>query len=225
MPTPTSNIGIIDLALKTAILNKFAPIMSLPIADNNIVFMPKEIALREVSEKRGKDSVGFISFWANEIGQDWDRRRTPMSRQGVPLSYTSGGQSRINIVKAVPVRLQYEIVFWHLSLDAVLKVVDEYLFWPDVSPTLDISFNSNLLNFQLQFADFRDESTLREKYSKGTIYIYSTSLIVEGWLPKFELDWAVNTIFTTLYDANSTPPIKIFSQTDTQSGSVVTYKG
>jgi hypothetical protein len=226
MPTPSSNLGLIDLGLKSLLLNKFASVMGIEAKDENIVLYPKEIALREVAEKRGANSVGFISFYPSGIGVDSERKRTPVATRGIPTIYTSNAQSRMNVVKAVPVKLAFEIVFWSLSLDKLLAIAEEYLFWQYNSPTLDMSFNNVPLNFQIiGFNDLIDESTLREKYSKGTIFVYSTQIMIDGWLPRFELDWTVKTIYTTVYDNNAFPPIKIFSRTDTESGGTITFQG
>lgn len=220
MPTPSSTIGIIDLGLKELIKQKFASIMEIAGTDSDIVFFPKEIALREIAEKRAVGTVNFISIWNNLIAPDWKRRRTPLGRKGVSVGYATSGNTQLSVAKAVPVNLQYEITFWTTKLDTMLKVIEEYLYYPDDNPTLNMSFNGNNLNFQMEFGSIQDESTIREKYTKGVIYIFSCLMTLDGWLPRFDIDYTIKSIYTTLYDKNANPPIKISATLDTPEGTV-----
>ena len=103
--------------------------MGLQGIDSDIVYFPKEIALREIAEKRAVDKVNFISLWNTSIAPSWERRRTPLGRRGVPVSYANSGQTQLSVVKAVPAQLEYELTFWTTSLDAMMKILEEYLFF------------------------------------------------------------------------------------------------
>jgi len=69
-----SFVQSIDTAIKTAVWTKFGPSLGLTTDQNKeLVFAPKELALRKIAEKRGENSVEFISVWRNSIELDWER--------------------------------------------------------------------------------------------------------------------------------------------------------
>ena len=215
MPTPSSNIGIIDFGLKTLLYSKFGGLMGLTDSTTDVNLIPFDVALRETAEKRSGDKLNFISYWRMAAGPDWDRRRSPMGRRGIEVAWQSSGHTNISVLKAVPVDIKYEVNFWVYKdkFDNLQTVTDEYIFWHDDNPSIDLTFNGFPLKFQLYTDPLEDVSSIATQYTKGVYYVYKANVWVDGWLPKFELDFAVTKIFVKAYDINGTAPIELYTDT------------
>jgi len=62
-PGATSFVTVLDLAVKELIWAKFQDLMVLDTKATDIVFYPKEVAMRQIAERRGETTVNYINFW------------------------------------------------------------------------------------------------------------------------------------------------------------------
>jgi hypothetical protein len=146
------------------------------------VFFPKNIAQRKIAEKRGEGSVEFISLWRTDIGFDWTRQRTPTARNGIELAYTDANKTAIFTAKAVPAKMNYELVFWSKDLDKMTQAIEAYLMWKQVYPNIVLYYNDLYeMNLYMKFGNVVDRSDYNI-YEKGLYFVYSMPIEVEGWI-------------------------------------------
>jgi len=199
----------VDSAIRVLLYNKFSSILGFDLANiyKDVIQWPKEVALRERSEKCGSDRLEFISFWRASTSPSWDRQRTILARRGMWLERS--GFSAINI-KAQPADLHYNVWIWSKSLDKVYQCVEKYLLWQNNYPKVNIEYevdgtHSYEYTPDLHFGEVVDESTFGEKYQKGILVVYKLPIKVDAWV----LDGSVSgsSIITkvkmTIYDKDS----------------------
>ena len=195
MATPVSNIGIIDVGLRSALYNRFVSYLSpagqtLPLSQIVIDF-PKEVAQREYAEKQGSISTNFISMFRNVTEFTWERQRTAPARAGINLNYSDGTNTTVVNAKVIPLDLTYEVVFWHYSRDVINQLIEKYFFWIQSSPTLELTLQGYPVSTYLQISGVRDISTVRNMYQVGTYWIYEGSIKVAAWVPELDLSGSV----------------------------------
>jgi hypothetical protein len=171
------------------IYEKFKTIMGLAAPtdneNNSIIFLPREIAQREIADKRGENRTEFIHVWRNSTKRDFQRQRTPVARTGMYTHYTDGTKEKVAKLITVPALLEYEIGFWSLSLDKLQAVVEEYFFWIHQNPNLAFTFDGQYpMEIDLHFGDITDMSTIADTYNTGRLFLYTCPLTVEAWLPR-----------------------------------------
>lgn len=212
MSTPTSNIGLISLAMKSLLYTKFATTMGLTNQNTDISFYPSEIAYRETMEKKGKDILNFISFWVRSFSPALERRRLPTGLTGLSLASASG--EGIITGKAFPVNLNYDIDFWvhPKGLDTLMQVVDDYFYWLYSNPNINLTFNGYELPMQLFFSGLEDTSPHSQRYNDGKYLVYRTSIKVDGWLVRFDSDWEVTSIHCKGYENTNATAIEVWSK-------------
>lgn len=204
-----SFIHIMDNSAKTIVFNRFKDFFGLTDQNRDLVFVPKIIAQRKIAEKRGEATVDFISLWRNWIEFDWLRQRTSVARTGLYLQYNSGQSgSRMSIltVKAVPVKIRYELRFWTLDLDSMTQAIESYLFWKQDFPNM-VLYYSNLfeMDMYLKFGPIIDESDYNI-YEKGQYFVSMMPIELEGWvLTSFDIK-TILTIILDLFLREGTPP-------------------
>jgi len=204
----------IDIALKSLLYTKFADILGIDqesgsIADRinkGILQEPKEVALRDISEKRAEDFLEFISYYRMGTSPSWSRQRTVLARRGLWLTKTDGSKTRGINVKAQPVDLSYNVWFWSKDLDKVYQCIERYILWQQSYPKVDVSyefddFNSFSYSPDLHFGEIVDESTVAEKYNVGTMFIFKAPVKIDAWvLSGADLSGVINKITLTIYD-------------------------
>jgi len=198
----------IDLALRALLFSKFAGVLgidqsgtSVENINKGIVQTPKEIALREIAEKRGEDFLEFMNFWRMGTSPSMGRQRTPVARRGFYVADTTSDKIDIKNVKAIPVDLNYNVWFWSKSLDKVYQCIEEYLFWQQDNPNLTLSYDTDYaLEFDLHFGEIVDESSISEKYSSGIIFVYKLPIKIEGWIFKSSTSKVIQKIILTEYN-------------------------
>jgi len=186
MSTPTSNMGLIDMGIGLALYNKFSTYLgNLPQLDT-VIFFPNEVAQREYSEVQGASKVDFISYFRNQTEFSWSRNRSTTATIGVPVNFTDSNLDGQIFVKAIPVDMGYEIIFWHHDLDVLNVLIENFYFWLYSNPTLEIY----LQNYQTSIyanmtgAPSEDFSTVNNMYSVGKYWVYRQQMKIEAWLPQ-----------------------------------------
>lgn len=175
-----SFIKAIDVGFQGLLFQKYKNILSLDSIQKSVLFYPKEIALREAAEREGKSRLEFINFWRTSLSYDWNRANTVAARSGInvpdpPLGY--------RIIKSIPAQIQYDVWFWTKDKEKLNLISEEYLFWQQTDPNLDLLYLETYpLELDLHFGELIDESTVLEKYDKGTIFVTRGSVTVEGWI-------------------------------------------
>jgi hypothetical protein len=177
-----SFISSIDIGMKANIFSVFDSIMGLTDYTKDITFNPKDIAFREIAEKRGEVQMEFINLWRDPPEFSWDRQRSGTARRGMNIN-----DAKINI-KAVPVDLNYEVTFWTHSLEVLQQISETYLFWIHTDPNLNINYDLGTSNTQfpleidMHFGKPRDDSQIIEKYAKGRYFAYTLPIKLDGWI-------------------------------------------
>ena len=185
MSTPTSGLGLTDMAVGLGISSKFSSYLSNLAQDETLIFYPQEVAQREYSEKKGRSSVDFISYFRNNTAFSWARNRSPVGTLGVPLGYSDSNMTTEIMVQAIPLDLTYEIIFWHHNLDTLNKIITAYFFWIFSNPTLTMEIQNYPLSLYLNMTDggSEDMSTVKNMYAVGKYFIYKGTIKAEAWIP------------------------------------------
>lgn len=180
----SSFIKVIDDALKTLVFTKFKTVMGLTTQNTGLVFEPRDVSSRKIAEKRGKDTVEFISLWRERIIPDLSRTNAVLARTGLPLAYSDGNKTSVVMTKAVPVRLDYTLRFWTRSLERVTEAVEDYIFWKFNNPNLIFNYETSYpLEMDLVLPQMVvDESSILQQYNIGLYFVNSVEFSVEGWL-------------------------------------------
>jgi len=208
-----TNLKVIDEGLRTLLFVKFGTIFGLDSLEDDLVMLyPKAIALRKAAEKYDKSSLEFINFIRTETNVDWSRQRTPLARRGIYLGYTNDAtREDIVTVYAVPVSLRYDIWFWSKDREIVNAAAEEYLFWQQRDPNLDLRYNNEWeLEYDLHFGDITDESTYEEMYDIGIMHVYHAPITVDGWVFKGYEAKSIKKIVITIWDRDEIESITEF---------------
>jgi len=196
-----SFIKTLDQAVKTLLYNKFGDTYEMDSQTNDMAFCPKEIALRNIAEKRGKTSVDFINFWRTGVFPDWSRQRTPLARHGISMAYTDSAETDATTIKAMPVRLEYDVWFWTRDLNKNMNAAELYIFWQHTNPNCDLYYDDKyLMELDLHFGDVVDESTVDETYGAGALYIQRAPLKMDAWILSGIDEKTILTIYLKIYD-------------------------
>jgi len=231
-----SFLSLIDVGLQTSLFVKYKDILDLDTAANSVIYFPKGIAQREIAERRGKHELEFISYWKVNVSQDWNRTLTPAARRGTWMQ-TADGTQTIN-VKAVPVKMSYDIWFWSKSKDKLNQIAETYFFWQHTDPNLSMTYEDDYpLELDLHFGELVDESIVEQRYDKGMYFVYRMPLTLDGWI--FTSTDPINNIIYSIhveyydkdevlsyeeiivpddssYDAEKATVLKLFSRTITE---------
>ena len=140
----TSWTQIVDNAVKLMIFNRFGSFLNISDPNKDLIFTPKQLAQRQIAEKRGEGTVEFISVWSDPVKFDWARQNSPTGRKGFTMEYTAGSggsNSQIVTIKAVPVLMDYKFYVWSLYLDEIKLVIESYSKWIHDYPNLKIFYS------------------------------------------------------------------------------------
>ena len=214
MATPTitvktSFLQTIDIGLRGLLFSKFGDILELDTVKQGVVLYPKEIALREMAERRDRTELEFINLWRSSVAPDWKRMVTPVAQRGMLMEYVdSSTKTDIARVKAMPVHLEYDVWFWTKYIERLNLIAERYLFWQQNDPNLSLNFDvkydlvdhSYPIDLDLHFGPLVDESTEAEKYDKGSIYILNTPIKIDGYVFIADSVKTIKRITLTWYD-------------------------
>lgn len=193
----SSFLYAIDLGLAALLYTKFGEILDLESINKGVIFYPKHVAQREIAEKRGNTEVEFINYWRTSMALDWERQNTPMARRGVNMPYPAVNPTDAIEVKAMPVKLGYQVWFWSKDKDKLNQIAETYLFWQHTNPNLDLQYQDEYpLDLDLHFGEIVDESVVEEKWEKGMYFIYSMPITIDGWV--FTSTDPINNIIYTI---------------------------
>lgn len=198
----------IDLALKTLLFTKFSDILRIDKSgstvqnvNKGVVQCPKDIALRELAEKRGETFLSFINFWRMGTSPSWGRQRTPVARRGFYIAGADDDKTDTVHLKAMPVDLNYNVWFWSKDLDKVYECIEKYIFWQQDNPNLALKYDDKYeLELDLHFGEIVDESTVDEKYTSGMIFVYKLPVKIDAWLFEGLSYKTIKKIVLTCYD-------------------------
>lgn len=180
---------IFDVAMRSLLYTKFGSVMGINTLgsttegniNKGVVQCPKEIALRELAEKRSTGFLEFINYWRRGSGGiDWNRQNTRIARTGITIEGDT--ENDASIIRAVPVAVEYEVWFWSQSYNKIGLADTEYLFWAQENPQMNITLNDKYpLEFDMHFSDIYDESPIEEKYEVGQFFIHRMVITLDGW--------------------------------------------
>lgn len=221
----TSFLQSIDIGLRGLLFTKFYDILKLTSVNEGVVLYPKEIALREMAEKREEVAVEMISLWKVRIAPDWKRMRTPVARRGMLMNYVNTS-TKLNIgsVKAVPVALGYNVWFWTHYRERFNQIAERYLFWQQDNPNLnlqltvtytdngDVSASGYPVEFDIHFGELTDESIVVNKYDEGQYFVLNTPITIDGWAFVTGVIPTAATIKLTIYDKNDLTTLDEYSE-------------
>lgn len=211
-----SFLKIMDDSAKAAIFTKFKSYFGLTTQSTDIVFAPKGVCQRRIAEKRGSDTVEFISLWRSGIGFDWNRGNMSLARNGVSLEYSLPDYTAILTAKAVPVKITYDVWFWSRTLDKINNALETYLFWRHDNPNLVLNYlDTYPLELDLLFGDIVDESPIDQEYDKGLYFVYRMPITLEGWVFSTFSSKTILDIYVKLYLREGTPPDQVDTLLDT----------
>lgn len=209
----SSFIKVLDFGMKSLLYTKFEDIMGLTNINKDLVLAPKEVAQRLIGEKRGKQSVDFISLWRDMPRPSWERQRTPVARHGMYMAYTDGHHTDMVNVKAYPVDLNYVVHFWTLDLDKVMQVSETYALWQQNDPNLNINYNDIYpLEIDMHFGQMMDESPLEAMFEKGVYFVLSAPIALDAWIFELDSDKTIKKIVISIYDESVTPAVLLSQQ-------------
>jgi len=195
-----SFIKTLDEAMKGLVFAKFGSTLGLSESAKDIVFAPKDVQLRKISEKRGNDSVEFLGLWRSAIDFDWQRNNSPVARRGLSLEYADAGKTEIITAKAIPVKITYDMWIWTLCLDTLMQATEEYLFWKFNNPNLVMNYLDKYpLELDLHFGGVIDESRYSEIYDIGTYFVGRMPITLDGWILSTFTSKTILTIILKVY--------------------------
>jgi len=175
--------------------------MGLTSINEGVVYFPKEVAFRELSEKKGAQLTEFVNLWRSKTGPSWDRMRTPAARRGMNMAYVSGTTNEITRVTAMPIDLGYDVWFWTLDLDILNQVSETYLLWQHANPYMSLTYADSFpMELDLHFGDMVYEGTQQNMYNEGEHHILHVPLRVDGWIPSSSTSKLIETIIMRIWD-------------------------
>jgi len=196
------------------------------IEGDDVIIFPKEIAQRQIAERRGENVIEFANLWREVTANDWSRQRTPVARDGIHVAYQDGDapsgltdeKTSVVTVKAMPVTLEYSIWFWSQDKDKLNQVSEEYLFWQHQNPNLDIYYNDFYpVEFDLvRFGEIVDESNLPNMFEEGRVFVIRCPLVVEAWVFDSIEQKTIKKIIITIYDHDEIDDIRTFITDETE---------
>ena len=196
-----SFLKVIDQGLLAAIYAKFKDNLGITSLLADTAFIPKEIAMRKVSEKRGAVTMEFINMWRTRLDPDKTRMRTPPGRDGLYVAYTDTHKTDITTVKGMPANIDYSLWFWSKDKDKLNAISQSWIFWKQEKPILSLLYNNVCpLEFYLHLGEVIDESPLEGTYDKGVYYVIRCPLTMEAWIFESTSTKTVKKIVISIYD-------------------------
>jgi hypothetical protein len=186
MAATTSWIQVMDNAFSLMVFNRFGSILSLTDSNADLTFVPKDLALRFVAEKRGSGTTEFLSAWRSSAMFDWARQNTAIARKGMQMEYidssAAGSKSGIVTVKAVPIKMSYKFWAWSRSLDKLALVTESYMKWIHDHPNMLIAYSGLYeMDMYLTFGETTDVTDYNI-WDKNKNFCFEFPVEIEGWV-------------------------------------------
>ena len=209
-------IKFVDEGMKSAVFTKFQSHFELVNEIQDIVFAPKETAQRMVAEKRGEGTVEFISLWRERLVFDWGRQNTAIARKGLMMQYTDDiVKDEIINIKAVPVKMAYNIWFWSRNLDKMNQALESYLFWIHSYPNLILNYQGIYpMELYIKPGEAVDESNYAI-YDKGKYFVNRLPVQVDGWILSSVNAKTILTVILDIFLREGQPPVDTLVATHT----------
>ena len=204
-----SFIQTIDIGLQGLLYTKFGDIFKLEDIKKGVVMCPKDIAQRQIAEYRGATEVEFINLWRTSLAPDWKRMHTAAARRGFLMQYVDIlTRADIGRIKAVPVKMVYDVWAWTHYRERLNLMAERFLFWqqddPNLKLNLEVKYDNETAEYptelDLHFGDIIDESMVVEKFEKGQIYIHRFSVSVDGLVFVADTLKTITKIIFSVYD-------------------------
>ena len=210
----SSFLQVIDIGIRSLLYTKFGDILGLESTGREVLFYPKDIAFRKVSEKKGAALTEFINVWRTSTAPDWARQRTPIARRGMRLGYTNDNKTDTIVAKAMPVSLKYNVWFWTKDIEKLNLIAERYLFWQQSNPNLNLNYtvdsNEYPVELDLHFGELTDESNVETIFEKGIHFCMNVPINIDGWVFASEYSAGViQKIELLLYDKNDLTDVEI----------------
>jgi len=207
-----SFIKTMDEGMKTLVFAKFQSYFDMTVERTDLVFAPKQVAQRMLSEKRGANITEFISIWRPNLAFDWTRQRSPLARRGMLLRYDDESTKAAFVnLKAVPITMNYDVYFWSKSLDKIMEATEAYAFWVHTQPQLVLDYNDEFpLEMYMKFGGLVDETDYNI-YDKGTHFVFRAPIELEGWIITSSTPGSILTIYLDVW-YNEGPSTAITSE-------------
>lgn len=188
--------------------------MGLTDLNNDSLFYPKEVAMRKMAEKRGRDVVEFFNVWRESFSFDWARQRTPVARNGMYMKFEDATRNNILEAKAVPARLEYNVWFWTKDYDKMQQLNEEYIWWVQEFPNLSLNYNGIYpMEMYMSFGEVVDESSTPVMYDQGLYFVMRAPISLEGWIVRDKDNYGnllkvrtLKKIIISIYDDSAVPP-------------------
>jgi len=179
-----SFINIYDNAVRSLVFDRWLEFISISDLNKDTIIWPKDTALRKIAEKRGKVDSEFISIWSYPQ-RDIDREHTPLALRGFTITSEDGTSQ---VIKSVPVQLNYGITVWSLSKDKLNKIAENYIWWKYRNPNMDLLVNGEIpLGLDLHFGEIMDDSPVEREYSQGLYFRLTFPLKLDAVLLETEV--------------------------------------
>jgi len=205
MAALTSTLQLIDTGLRALLFSKFQTYLKLSDINEGVIFYPKNVAWKEISQIRGQQNYEFISYWRTGLDFDWSKQRTAAAKRGIKLAYKTTEKEDVIIAKAVPVRITYDIHFWSKYRERIMNCIETWLFWQQTNPNLSGTFDGDYTwNFDLHMTlgGVVDESEIEDRDARGWKNIFRAPITIDGWVFAKEEVKTVKTIIVTFYDSD-----------------------
>lgn len=208
----TSFLQTIDIGLRGLLFNKFGDILNLETVKEGVILYPKEIALREMAERKDQVELEFMNLWRTQVTPDWKYMKSTAARRGMQMEYVDAAtKTDIAIIKSIPVHLEYDLWFWTRYIERLNLIAERYLFWQHSDPNLGLNFDVRFdlvkhaypVELDLHFGPLIDESTEAQKYDKGTMFVLRTPIKIDGVALIADSVKTIKSITLSLYDKNN----------------------
>jgi len=198
----SSFLKVIDRGVQALLYAKFKDILGLVDFNADTVFYPKEIAFRNIAEKRGRAVVEFINVWRESSSFDWSRQRSAVARQDILLNYVDPvGKETMTTARAIPLNLAYNAWFWTKDYDKYNQIAELYSWWQHENPNLSINYNDVYpLEMDMHFGEAEDESTVPTMYDTGTYFVLKAPIMIDAWIMKSYDVKTIQKIIISIYD-------------------------
>jgi len=212
IPGANSFITVLDLAVRDLIWTKFSDLMELTTKSTDMVFYPKEVAMRQIAERRGETTVDYINYWRTRTDPDLARMRTPVARRGIMVAYDDSDlKTNVVTMYAMPVDLSYNIWFWSKDQNKLNLVMERYLFWQQRNPNLNLSLDDVYpLQMDLHFGAAANESSVETMFNEGLYFCWKLVLKVDGWVFQEDAQKTIHKVVLKIYNEEGDEDVLLF---------------
>ena len=211
-----SFVKVIDRGVQTLVYARFKTILGLTNLTTDSAIWPKDVAFRNIAEKRGRSVVEFFNVWRTSMEFDWQRQRTAVSRRSMYMSFKDANRNEILETRAVPSTMHYDVWFWTKDYDKLQQVTEEYMWWQHEDPNLNINYNDIYpMEMDLHFGPPQDESTVNTMFDQGLYFVLHVPITVDAWIIKGYEEKTIKKIIISIYDDSAVPSNPVLLEQET----------